>query len=43
MGKVPKPRLIEFPPTDIELPLADNRSEGLKILQAANEQFRRAA
>ena len=40
MGKEPKPRLIEFPPTEIELPLADNTSEGLKILRAANEQFR---
>ena len=43
MGKEPKPRLIEFPPTDIELPLADNTSEGLKILRAANEQFRQVA
>ena len=40
MGKEARSRLIEFPPSNIELPLADNTSEGLKILRAANEQFR---
>ena len=43
MGKIPQPRLIEFPSTDVELPLVDNTSEGLKILRAANEQFRQVA
>lgn len=40
MSKKPMPRLVKLPPTDIELPLADNTSEGLKVLRAANEQFR---
>lgn len=39
MGKEARLRLIESPPSSIELPLADNTSEGLKILGAANEQF----
>ena len=42
MGKERKSRLVEFPLADMELPLADNTSEGLKILRAANERFRQA-
>ena len=40
MRKNAKPRLVGFVPGDMEFPLADNTSEGLKILRAANEQFR---
>ena len=43
MAESAKPRLVEFVPGDMELPLADNTSEGLKILRAANEQFRQVA
>ena len=42
MRKNAKPRIVEFVPGDMEFPLADNTSEGLKILRAANEQFRQA-
>ena len=40
MDKEAGPRLVEFPTINPGLPLADNTSEGLKILRAANEQFR---
>ena len=38
--KTPSPRIVDFVPSSIELPEADNTSEGLRILRAANERFR---
>ena len=40
MTKSAEPRIMELIPSDIELPEADNTSEGLKILRATNERFR---
>ena len=40
MAMKTNPRLVELILGDIEFPLADNTSDGLKILRAANEQFR---
>lgn len=39
--KTSKPNVIELHPEEVELSEVDNTSEGLKILRAANEQFRR--
>ena len=40
MTETPEPPIVELIRNDIELPEADNTSEGLKILRAANERFR---
>ena len=40
MTKTTEPHIAELIREDIELPEADNTSEGLKILRAANEHFR---
>ena len=40
MTKTSEPRIVELIRGNIELPEADNTSEGLKILRAANERFR---
>ena len=35
-----KRRVIELPGANVELPLADNTSEALKIFRGTNERFR---
>ena len=42
MAETMEPRVAEAVRRDMELPEADNTSEGLRILRAANERFREA-